>query len=44
MQAYYNLLVNVATLLGADRTRAKWEMKELLEFEIELASVILQRL
>ena len=39
MQTYYNLLVNVATLLGSDKTRAKREMKELIEFEIELASV-----
>ena len=39
MQTYYNLLVNVATLLGGDKTRAKREMKELIEFEIELASV-----
>jgi membrane metallo-endopeptidase-like protein 1 len=39
MQTYYNLLVNVATLLGADRNRAKREMKELIEFEIELAAV-----
>ena len=39
MQTYYNLLVNVATLLGAERNRAKREMKELIEFEIELASV-----
>jgi membrane metallo-endopeptidase-like protein 1 len=39
MQTYYNLLVNVATLLGADRSRAKREMKELIEFESELASV-----
>jgi hypothetical protein len=29
----------VATLLGADKTRAKKEMKELMEFEIELAAV-----
>ena len=42
MQTYYNLLVNVATLLGADRNRAKREMKELIEFEIELASVCIK--
>jgi hypothetical protein len=41
MQTYYNLLVNVATLLGAERNRAKREMKELIEFEIELAAVSL---
>ncbi|MEO2044063.1 MAG: hypothetical protein ABGX43_05630 [Nitrospinaceae bacterium] len=39
IQAYYDVLLNVATLLGADPVRAKTEMKELIEFEMNLASV-----
>lgn len=35
--SYYNYMVNVAVLLGADRGRAERELKESLEFEIELA-------
>ena len=39
IQSYYNVLFNVATLLGADPTLAKREMKDLIEFEMNLASV-----
>ena len=39
MQTYYNILVNVATMMGADVQIAKKDMKDLLEFEIELAGV-----
>ena len=39
IQSYYNVLLNVATLLGADPKIAKKEMKELIEFEMNLASV-----
>ena len=39
IQSYYNVLFNVATLLGADPALAKREMKDLIEFEMNLASV-----
>merc|ERR1711936_657879 len=35
--AYYKYMVNVAVLLGAERSVAEREMKESIEFEIELA-------
>lgn len=35
--SYYNYMVNVAVLLGADRVQAERELKESLKFEIELA-------
>jgi len=35
--SYYNYMVNVAVLLGADRVKAEKELKESLLFEIELA-------
>ena len=41
MQTYYNILVSVAKMMGADNKIAKKDMKDLLEFEIELAKVIL---
>merc|ERR1711899_164378 len=37
MAAYYKYMVNVAVLLGAERSVAEREMKESIEFEIELA-------
>jgi len=37
VNSYYNYMVNVAVLLGADRTTAERELKESLLFEIELA-------
>ena len=39
IQSYYNVLINVATLLGADPAKAKKDMKELIEFEMHLADV-----
>lgn len=39
VQAYYNYQVNMAVLLGADRDRAKQELKESIEFEIQIANV-----
>lgn len=39
VQAYYDYMVDIATLLGADRARAQQELKEALQFEIELANV-----
>ena len=37
VNSYYNYMVNVAVLLGADRATAAKELKESLEFEISLA-------
>lgn len=37
--AYYDYMVDVATLLGADRARAELELKESLQFEMKLANV-----
>lgn len=39
VQAYYEYMVDIATLLGADRARAEVELKESLQFEIKLANV-----
>ena len=39
MQTSYNILVNVAINRAADNPIAKTDMKDLLEFEIELARV-----
>ena len=39
MQTYYNMLVDVATILGAEPSAAKREMRELIQFETELAEV-----
>ena len=37
VEAYYQFMVNMAVLLGAERERAEEEMKEALEFELKLA-------
>ena len=37
MTSYYNYMVNVAVLLGAERSVAESELRESLKFEIELA-------
>lgn len=37
--AYYDLMVEIAVSIGANRTRAKKECLEQLEFEIKLANV-----
>lgn len=39
VQAYYDYMVDIATLLGADKARAEVELKESLHFEIALANV-----
>ena len=39
MQTYYNMLVDVATILGAEPSAAKREMRELIQFETDLAEV-----
>ncbi|XP_053650118.2 neprilysin-2 isoform X3 [Cherax quadricarinatus] len=43
VQAYYNYQVNMAVLLGADRIRAEDEIKESLEFEIQIANYSLPK-
>lgn len=37
--AYYEYMVDVAVIFGADRSRAEKEMKDSLEFEMQLANV-----
>lgn len=37
--ALYSYMVDIATMFGADRDRAKTELKESLQFEIMLANV-----
>lgn len=39
VQALYSYMVDIATMFGADRDRATKELKESLDFEIELAKV-----
>lgn len=39
VQAYYTYMVDTAVKLGANRSRAEIELKEALQFEIELAMV-----
>lgn len=41
VQAYYEYMVDLATILGADRKRAETELKQSLEFEIKLANISL---
>ena len=43
VQAYYNFMVNMAVLLGAERPRAEQEMKEALMLELKLAELSLPR-
>lgn len=39
VKAYYDYMVDIAVLFGADRDRASRELKESLDFEILLANV-----
>lgn len=39
VNAYYDLMVELAVLLGANRTQAEIELLEQLEFEKKLANV-----
>lgn len=39
VQAYYSYMVDIAVILGANKTDAKTELKESLEFEMKLANV-----
>lgn len=39
VSAYYNYMVDIARLFGADADRAKRELLESLQFEMELANV-----
>lgn len=39
VKAYLELMVDVAVMFGANRTRAEKEMTDVLKFEIELAKV-----
>ncbi|XP_045509587.1 neprilysin-2 [Colias croceus] len=41
VQAYYEYMVDIAALLGADRARAELELKDSLQFEIKLANISL---
>ena len=44
MQTYYNMLIDVSTILGADPDLAKKDMKDLIDFETEVASVRAEKL
>jgi membrane metallo-endopeptidase-like protein 1 len=39
VNAYYEYMVDIAVLFGADKERAASELKESLSFEIKLANV-----
>lgn len=39
VKAYYKFMVDVAVIFGASKARANKEMKEVMEFQIELAKV-----
>lgn len=39
VKAYYEYMVDIAVILGADRARATKELAESLDFEIALANV-----
>ena len=41
--AYLAYMVDIATMLGADRQRAELEMLEVVKFEMELANISLSR-
>lgn len=39
VKAYFDYMVDMAVIFGADRTEAEFELLESLRFEIELAKV-----
>lgn len=39
VQAYYSYMVDIAVILGANKTDAEVELRESLEFEMNLANV-----
>lgn len=39
VKAYYEYMVDIAVIYGADRSRAERELMESLEFEMKLANV-----
>lgn len=39
VKAYYEYMVDMAVIYGADRKRAERELKESVEFEMKLANV-----
>lgn len=41
LTAYYDYMVAIAALFGADKKEAVREMRDVLDFEIRLASVII---
>ena len=43
VQAYFDYMLDVANLMGADPELAAKEMKEVLNFEIQLANISLPR-
>ncbi|XP_011705313.1 PREDICTED: endothelin-converting enzyme 1-like, partial [Wasmannia auropunctata] len=43
VQAYYEYMVDIAVILGANPDRARTELKESLEFEIKLANISLPK-
>lgn len=40
VKAYFEYMVDVAVIFGADKTKALSELRESLDFEIALANVI----
>ncbi|XP_035741301.1 neprilysin-2-like isoform X2 [Vespa mandarinia] len=41
VQAYYSYMVDIAVILGADKGRAKTELRDSLDFEMKLANISL---
>lgn len=41
VKAYYEYMVDICTILGADRKKAEKDMWQVLQFEIQLANVSL---
>lgn len=43
VRAYYDYMVDIAVLFGAEKPRAIREMKQIIEFEMQLANVSTRR-